>query len=544
MDTPEQGQDNQVPALLVTSAEQALAVLTSLDPGRRRRCDHLLCSEPGVAGRIVRPGDRPWTCVLCPQCRSQVWGQFIPLDPEYCTQAIAALSEAYSAGTIEVPVVADGDHQNGHIPRPDAQIFHTWLTQRFASGKSLTVDDPQQAASLVGHLLLLAHSVVRSFVANPDYPELAAAFDTIRRVYRNATVKPKTLASRWVTVLNRSLRRWQTDAALYAGEWDAAWELRDLGLMYPQNRRLSVEDFTHVRRRCRDTSLSARDLRLLLLSKEIGLTAVGKEREAEVDAAADRILADRHRAAGVNLVEALLSRFGGRPLSKEDFDLIADECDYAVSPAALNRLYQADPGREAADRLISQDPRAFGWLRLRPLFEDVPERLAPDETGFARRLRVPGVPVDPVPTFLSDAIRGLCRSVFRDAENDVRRAEGLPEIGAGWVGEAELHELVVRAFPDTIVVRHARPDWLRPQHLDTYLPQHNIGIEFQGAQHVQPIDYFGGEKAYRAQLKRDARKRRLCAAHDCSLILVYEGYDPFDLLDRIRSTIATGDSTP
>jgi len=63
------------------------------------------------------------------------------------------------------------------------------------------------------------------------------------------------------------------------------------------------------------------------------------------------------------------------------------------------------------------------------------------------------------------------------------------------------------AFPTLSVVQHARPEWLSPQHLDVYLPEYGIGIEFQGTQHLAAVDYFGGEKAFEQQKKRDARKK-------------------------------------
>lgn len=87
------------------------------------------------------------------------------------------------------------------------------------------------------------------------------------------------------------------------------------------------------------------------------------------------------------------------------------------------------------------------------------------------------------------------------------------------------------------VVPHARPVWLPPQHLDIYFPEFNIGIEYQGAQHLRPVDFFGGEDAYTEQQKRDARKLRLCRKNGCTLLYVYQGYEDEEVVSRIQSAI-------
>jgi len=86
------------------------------------------------------------------------------------------------------------------------------------------------------------------------------------------------------------------------------------------------------------------------------------------------------------------------------------------------------------------------------------------------------------------------------------------------------------------VLVHGRPDWLRPQHLDVWLPDVSAAIEFHGAQHFVPVDYFGGETVFTQQRQRDLRKRQLCEANGCRLIVVdadYEWSTLKSLLDRL-----------
>ena len=58
------------------------------------------------------------------------------------------------------------------------------------------------------------------------------------------------------------------------------------------------------------------------------------------------------------------------------------------------------------------------------------------------------------------------------------------------------------------------------QSLDFYLPEHKIGIEYQGIQHFKPSSMFGGNKAYTENIKRDIRKFELCKKNNIKLFYV------------------------
>ena len=90
-------------------------------------------------------------------------------------------------------------------------------------------------------------------------------------------------------------------------------------------------------------------------------------------------------------------------------------------------------------------------------------------------------------------------------------------------------------FIELEVLQHGRPDWLGRQHVDIWLPDYKIGIEYQGVQHDRPIDFFGGEKSFEEGKKRDERKRLLFKENNAFLIEVREGFD-FELLcEEIKS---------
>lgn len=115
----------------------------------------------------------------------------------------------------------------------------------------------------------------------------------------------------------------------------------------------------------------------------------------------------------------------------------------------------------------------------------------------------------------------LIDNMLREGENLLRERHGFPRIGEGWVSEIELFNLVKNAFPDASL--HANPKWIRPQHLDIFIASKKIAFEYQGKQHFEPIDFFGGKDALVLNKKRDARKRRKCKQNQIQLI--YWRYD-------------------
>ncbi len=89
-------------------------------------------------------------------------------------------------------------------------------------------------------------------------------------------------------------------------------------------------------------------------------------------------------------------------------------------------------------------------------------------------------------------------------------------IPARWKSEFSLFVLVSLYFEDAIF--QYRASWLEGQSLDIYIPQHKIAIEYQGIQHYEAIDYFGGEDAYKAVQRRDNEKKLKCDCNDVTLL--------------------------
>ena len=61
---------------------------------------------------------------------------------------------------------------------------------------------------------------------------------------------------------------------------------------------------------------------------------------------------------------------------------------------------------------------------------------------------------------------------------------------------------------------------INPLPFDFYLPEHNISIEFDGKQHFEPIEYFGGQEKFEIQRKHDKIKDNFCKENGIFLLRI------------------------
>jgi hypothetical protein len=90
--------------------------------------------------------------------------------------------------------------------------------------------------------------------------------------------------------------------------------------------------------------------------------------------------------------------------------------------------------------------------------------------------------------------------------------------------ETRLYDVINNSLCNINVIHsYYNKDILRGQELDIYIPDYKIGIEYQGAQHFQPIDFSGrGNEWAEAQFidnkKRDKRKLDTCIKNGIKLL--------------------------
>lgn len=142
-----------------------------------------------------------------------------------------------------------------------------------------------------------------------------------------------------------------------------------------------------------------------------------------------------------------------------------------------------------------------------------------------------------LPNIANIAITQQCKQITMAAEDRYRESIGMNKIGEYWRSETELYYSIKLAFNNTEVKQHHSPKWLGRQHLDIYIPEFNIGIEYQGVQHYRPVDFFGGVEAFEKGQERDLRKKKLCDEHGCHIVYVNEGYNLNEVIERIALII-------
>jgi hypothetical protein len=106
----------------------------------------------------------------------------------------------------------------------------------------------------------------------------------------------------------------------------------------------------------------------------------------------------------------------------------------------------------------------------------------------------------------------------REAENKIRDKLGIPRIGEGWINETQLYKTICYLFPSFSVIREASPEWLGNQRIDIYIPDLSVAIEYQGQQHYEPVEIFGGKEALKKTKEMDKRKKSLCKENGVHII--------------------------
>lgn len=69
---------------------------------------------------------------------------------------------------------------------------------------------------------------------------------------------------------------------------------------------------------------------------------------------------------------------------------------------------------------------------------------------------------------------------------------------------------------------------------DVFISELDIAIEYQGKQHFQPVEFFGGEEGFESLKKRDARKLELSKEHGVKLIYINYWEEVNEALIRTR----------
>jgi hypothetical protein len=123
--------------------------------------------------------------------------------------------------------------------------------------------------------------------------------------------------------------------------------------------------------------------------------------------------------------------------------------------------------------------------------------------------------------------------IINGIKNQMRKFLKLPNVGEGWVGEAQLLNKVKEWYPSLRVIHQWSPSWLGQQRIDIGIPKANLAIEYHGTQHFKPVDFFGGKEAFKLQKERDKRKKDLCIDNRVVLLEFNEKHNYKEIKKRI-----------
>lgn len=125
------------------------------------------------------------------------------------------------------------------------------------------------------------------------------------------------------------------------------------------------------------------------------------------------------------------------------------------------------------------------------------------------------------------------KEISKEAENKARELLGVPKIGEGWISETELYRKLENEFSKTKVIQHGQPSWLGRQHFDIWFPNWKIAVEYHGKQHFEPVEFFGGEEAFKKTVERDQRKIKLAKRNGVKLFVITEDNAQDELIQNI-----------
>ena len=89
-----------------------------------------------------------------------------------------------------------------------------------------------------------------------------------------------------------------------------------------------------------------------------------------------------------------------------------------------------------------------------------------------------------------------------------------------WKSEALVFELCKKIYGIDNVIFQYSPSFLGQMSYDVFIISKNTAIEYQGKQHFEPVEFFGGQEHFEKQVIRDKLKKELSAKNKIKLIYI------------------------
>lgn len=216
-----------------------------------------------------------------------------------------------------------------------------------------------------------------------------------------------------------------------------------------------------------------------------------------------------------------VAMYGGK--FKQHFGWYINQASYrlGVEPLSMDYIEDATPNELLSDiedlRELMQQEEAERTRLLEIVRGPARQDISDSEITYWQNVKLSeaGTLTD-----LEGKTRRQRRKIDKTFENIARAEFGFRKVGEGWVSESLLYKIVCQLLPEYEIVRHLRPKWLERLELDIFISELNVGIEYQGQQHFQAVEVWGGTPALSSLQERDARKRVLCSENGVTLIEV------------------------
>jgi hypothetical protein len=382
--------------------------------------------------------------------------------------------------------------------------FLEWWTREFDRGSA-----PDVQGNLT-YIFVHLYERIAEYLKNPDLEALAGVLERILDAYGH------------YDVVKRYAAMWLGNAYVHHRLFDEAWDV----FRSWESSHGGLHQILWVRENCKENTIDGHDFfRCVRTPQEtppkLALTDFGRDHFDQVLERANAFLSAYHEVNGVNWITSYVGRFDVRNLSSSEIETLRRESD--CGRGFDERVVRYEEWR--AQQLSSNDPdsRFREWFML---FSSPPGHY---QAGTLFEC------VDAVPRIVGRSLVASARRIVRSLEDSVRVRMGVPKIGQGWVSETLLFNQIKARFQELTVIQHYSPDWLGHQHLDVYVKEGRIGIEYQGAQHSEPVALWGGEEGLTRQRARDERKRVLCQRHGCNLIYAHPGYEFEEIAESIAN---------
>jgi hypothetical protein len=370
------------------------------------------------------------------------------------------------------------------IPNSEQLDFYNHFKKSFLNGEYVDV------GGMRNYIRYYIYELRNQYLKDSDFAYLSKKYETLRKYYPNLSHDTENIE----VEIGRELGIDKYKLIELPHEVGINWESYIKDLVNKFTQRISIEG---------ENSNNEDFVRLLIIGLKVNsLTNFGKENDKEI-----------HKM----VIESIR-----RNEEKENVLFSRKFVD-------KNKFYKADPITNCFNPSLYMD-----FFYSNEEFDLYMEE---------HNQRMMGVPKENIqdpkyfPPIVEFSLKKTFIRLLRESENALREKLGLPLIGEGWINETDLYYKIKNIFPSYIILQHGRPKWLGLQHFDIYFSDLNIAIEYQGIQHFEEIEIFGGKEALAKAQLNDQIKRDKCNKHDCILIEILPNTEFCVVQDKIQKAI-------